>query len=67
MHERTKEVEGLRRLADLLRQAVTATNEVAPSTTKKKELRIRRVQRADPASTTTPTETKSPDGPRRRF
>jgi len=48
MHERTKEVEGLRRLADLLRQAVTATNGVAPAT--KKELRIRRVQRPDPAS-----------------
>lgn len=34
MHERTNEVEGLRRLADLLRQAVTNVTAAAPSSKK---------------------------------
>jgi hypothetical protein len=55
MHERTKEMESLRRLAELLRQAVTATGESAPKS--KKELpRIRRVRRSDPPKSSSKSE-----------
>ena len=47
MHERTKEVDGLRRLADLLRQAVTAATEVVPTTKKQQALRIKKLHRSD--------------------
>ena len=46
MHERTKEMESLRRLAELLRQAVTATSESAPKS-KKQLPRIRRARRSE--------------------
>ena len=50
MYERTKEMESLRRLAELLRQAVTATDESAPKS-KKTLPKIRRTRRPDPDET----------------
>ena len=55
MHERTKEVDGLRRLADLLRQAVTAATEAVPMTKKQQALRIKKLH-TDPS---TPAEPRS--------
>ena len=53
MHERTKEVDTLRRLAELLRQANTAATDGTPATAgppkskKEQSLRIKKLRRDD--------------------
>ena len=63
MHERTNEMDGLRRLADLLRQAMTAATEVVPGT-KKQPPRIRKLQRSDTAIAPDPHSESRADAPR---
>ena len=63
MHERTNEMDGLRRLADLLRQAMTAATAVVPGT-KKQPPRIRKLQRGDTMIAPDPHSESHADAPR---
>ena len=69
MHEQSKEkeVDGLRRLADLLRQAVTAATEVVPTAKKQQALRIKKLQRGDTASAPSAKEESSGDAHKPRW
>jgi hypothetical protein len=65
MHERTKEVDALRRLAEQLREAMNNTTGPVSASAKKQSPRIKRLKRSDtvdPPASTQP-DSKSPTEP----